>query len=102
MNANTASDQAPAHPQQKFIQAFINTYSRPTAGYNKTCGSYFLKNRYEQLLRTYIGMEEDFIKLLRTMGYKTNKKNQLKLLFNEKLFYEHLALKNNSSNGAEE
>lgn len=67
------------------LPAFIATNFASTCGYNKNCGSYFLKHRWEEyqhsvgITNSYAGMENDFIQTLRQLGFKVNKKNQLKL-----------------------
>jgi hypothetical protein len=58
------------------VKDFIITHTKPTSTYQ--VGAYFLKNEFERLGMEYIEYET-FIDVLGEIGYKLNKKEQLKL-----------------------
>ncbi len=63
------------------LPEFIATFCAPTTAYNKTCGTYFLKHRWEEYCGQYAGTNEQFITTLKNLGYKINKNEQLKLRY---------------------
>jgi hypothetical protein len=60
-------------PVQLSLPQFIALAFRPSVSYNKKVGSYFLKHRWEEYSKTYAGTNEEFIELLRALGYSVSK-----------------------------
>lgn len=63
-------------PAQLTLPQFIALAFRPSVAYNKKVGSYFLKHRWEEYSKTYAGTNEEFIELLRVLGYDVSKKTE--------------------------
>ena len=67
---------------QLTLPQFITSAFRPSVAYNKKCGSYFVKHRWEEYCKTYAGTDEQFTEVLRQMGFQVSKEtNRMKLRY---------------------